>query len=139
MERVRTVIATGLHEQLGLDIEDVECPERRELLADDEFECIAKTAGVGRLVVEVRQTDGSGAIAWEVRTTSGLIDPKRLAELITTGIRVQTGQHVQVDCGDAYRVSNPGDAFRCLAEAGGSVPVEVEVVDEVGNVNWRVN
>jgi hypothetical protein len=140
MERVASAIQTGLEDQLGLTVTDVDCPESREMKVEDAFECSAATEGGGRIRVSVTQQDAEGNIAWETAGSEGLLDLGALAEQIRLGLSAQAQLEAQVDCGGGYGDAPAGASFECTAThgEGDTARIRVTVRDAEGNVDWTV-
>lgn len=65
-EKAEREIATGIEEQLGIEIESVDCPDSVEIEEGDTFSCtvVATDGSEGR--VEVVQEDDEGNVSWEL-------------------------------------------------------------------------
>ena len=140
MENVRSAISDGVLEQVGLAISEVECPESVAIEAGASFECTALPGEGGKLVVQDTQDDDQGNVTWEVVKSEGLLDLVALEEMIKTGLMEQAGVAASVECGDRYRVTEPGGTFECMAEdaEGNQGTVMVTMEDNEGNVSWAL-
>lgn len=141
LEGVRTAIEEGLEDQLGFGIAAVTCPESRDAVAGDTFECTAAGEKGAKVTVKVTQEDDQGNVEWEVVSSEGLLDVTALLVQIRDGISEQAGVEVKVDCGTStLREAVPNESFDCQATDpdGGVHTIAVTMTDAQGNVNWRV-
>ncbi|UCF20416.1 MAG: DUF4333 domain-containing protein [Gemmatimonadota bacterium] len=140
MDDVRSAISDGVLEQVGLAISEVDCPESIAMEAGASFECTAIPGEGGKLMVQVTQNDDQGNVTWEVVESEGLLDLVALESTIAAGLLEQAGISASVECGDKYRVVEPGNTFQCTAEdaEGRQGQVTVTMEDNEGNVSWAL-
>ncbi len=141
LEAVRTAIEDGLEKQLGFAIATVKCPESRQALVGDTFECTADGEKGAKVTVKVTQEDDQGNVEWEVVTSEGLLDITALVQQIRQGVSEQASVEVSVNCGpQKFREAVPNESFDCLATDPDRAihTVAVTMTDAQGNVNWRV-
>ena len=137
MDALCEEVADSVGERFELEVAGVECPESRELRADDAFECVVTTGGGATIVVDILQLEDS-EFSFSYPETHGLLFRERLAADIQAGLLAQ-GLHAQVDCGSGYDDTAPGESFECEAQgAQQSVTVVVTVQDREGRVGWSL-
>ena len=64
MDEVESQITTGIEEQTGATVAEIECPEEVEAKEGDTFECSVRGEDGSEATVEVTQTSDDGAITW---------------------------------------------------------------------------
>jgi hypothetical protein len=140
MEKVRTVIRSGITQQMGLAVRDVTCPESKGFRAGDSFECVVTTARGARVRVAVTQTNNYGGIRWETTGSDLLFAAAKAEPLLVEDLRERAGVDAKVDCGPRYREIEVGRSFECRAtdSQGVAVPVTVTIRDAQGRFDWRI-
>jgi hypothetical protein len=140
-KKVEDAISTGLKEQIGVEVKSVTCPEDRPIKAQDQFTCDVEVDDANfdglEFVVNVTQEDDEGNISWEAE---GLLSLDAIEKQVTDGIAQQLEVEVTTECGPAYKVAKKGERFECKASdsSGVSKTILIEVTDNEGNVNWKL-
>lgn len=138
---VEKSVQEGLVRQLGLPVTAVTCPhEPRAPRSGATFECTAKPAIGGSLLVEVTQKDAAGDIGWKVTKSTGLFDLRAASAAVEQGLRDQMGIEAQLSCGERWQVASAGDFFECVGAAtdGTTRTIVITVKDDAGNISWKL-
>jgi len=127
----RRTVERSVHEAYpDLAFGNVACPNRVERARGVAFTCTVQLPGTF-LVVDAKQTDGSGTIA--LSTQQAVIPTQALRDFVVANSSLAA----TVDCGPApFRVARAGQMIVCGANlADGTVrSVELTVQDTAGNV-----
>lgn len=138
MDKVKSAARTIVKDQLGVPLGEITCPDddvkpKRGTV----FECTAKAGGVD-FAIEVTLTDAEGTA--QLRSKD-VVSTKKVADLLTQGIKDQAKIDVTVDCGAKPLLKfTPEEAFECTAsDSGGNKrQVAVKIGDAYGNgVTWE--
>jgi hypothetical protein len=116
----------------GVTIKSVDCPPDRPLKKDDTFTCSGIDADNEALVFRVKQTDGHGAIFWEM--DGMLINQQKVGD----GIERQVGTKVDVQCPEKSLIMKVGSSFTCpVLVKGKTEHVLLTLVNDKGDVTWK--
>lgn len=140
MAAVEKSVQEGLVRQLGLQVTSVSCPhDGRAARSGATFECTAKPATGGSLLVEVTQKDAAGDIGWRVTKSIGLFDLQAAAAAVEQGLRDQLQLELAVSCGERWQAGSAGDFFECVGEGNGVTrTIVITVKDDAGNISWKL-
>jgi len=137
-DRTEASIRSRLADTYGVSVGSVSCPDDIEVADGARFRCRATVAG-GAVEVDVRQTDGDGALA--VEPTRAVLVTDRVADDIVEVLADRFDRDdATVTCeGPAVRVERVGASFRCLAADGDEARVvEVRVRDVRGALTYTL-
>jgi hypothetical protein len=136
MEKVKASIGDGIKTQTGATVKSVTCPEKREVKAQDSFDCTVQVDG-GSVAVTVSQKDAAGNIGWELKQT--ILNMAALEKVVVDGLTERGDPDATVECGPRFRPGKAGDSFECTAKWGSeTAKVKVTVKDAQGNVGWAL-
>lgn len=137
IEKGEGLIKQQLGDQLGVPIDQVDCPERK-INKGDTFECTASFDGQ-TLRLNVTQTDDQGYVEGE--PLQALIDVPKASDAIASRFKAQTGVTARAACPNhRVLVQEVGSTFECtLALSDGSTErVIVTVKNLDGAVEFRI-
>lgn len=134
-KKLTKALSAFAKQRLGVEPDRVECPDDIPLRSGHEFDC---TVHVGDLAapVHVVQTDDSGSV------TFGFSQAIVTAETVQAGLvdrlKSATGVDAAVDCGQRFRLAEPGASFECVATnpQGQKLAIPVTVVDKDGKLRF---
>ena len=120
----------------------VTCPNSVNKQAEVYFRCVGELPSGEMFSIHVTQQDDQGTVSWDVPSSKALINLINLEGDIEDELGKELGQRFVIDCGDAYRVNRPGDAFECDVVGGVTVGTDqiesiLVKVDSEGNLNWQ--
>lgn len=137
-ERTEARIAETVTETYGVEVDSVACPDEIEVRDGARFRCRARL-GAGTVPIEVRQTDGEGAL--DVMPTRAVLVTSRveadIAEVLADRFE---RDEVEVACGgDPVRIEAEGATFECVAVDGAEQKgVAVRVRDTRGALTYTL-
>lgn len=138
---IEAQIKTELSQKGNLAIGSVTCPEDLRSQIGQTFECVGALEPDGGFFVEVEQEDELGTVSWEVPNSWRLLNLLTLEAEFQKVLQTSKGIRpnvVQVDCGELYRPTKPGDSFECQLKGRLQQPETILVrVESGGNVTWR--
>ena len=133
-------IKKWLSEQLGIEADEVTCPQDVARKNGKWFKCTATAEG-GELTIRVTQTNDDGNTRFGTSDIEGVVVSARLEDQIEQAFRDRANMEVTVDCGRRHRVAVPDATFHCEVEnrKGEEAPIAVRVEDRAGNVFWKLD
>ncbi|CAN1211327.1 DUF4333 domain-containing protein [Tumidithrix helvetica PCC 7403] len=140
IDKLKASIKDGIKDQMGITVQSVTCPEKREAKANDSFECTAAAEKDSTITVTVKQSNDKGDVNWEVASAKGVVDLTKTQKVIVDALKAQTGIDGTVDCGGKFKVVKAGETFECKGTdaKGNSGTIEVKAKDDAGNIEWHL-
>ena len=125
-----------------LQLQGVQCPRHIPRQAEGYFRCVGELKSGGQFTVNVTQQDDQGTVEWDIPNSAMLLNLGKVEADIQTTLTQTLGQRAVVDCGDLYRLNQPGDLFECRVVGGIEVGAErVETVlvkiTPAGDLTWH--
>lgn len=124
-----------------LSISEVRCPRDIYRQAGAYFRCVGYLRPEGQFTINVTQQDTQGNVEWDVPNSQVILNIAKVEEELEESFAEAFSKRASLNCGDLYRLNQPGEEFAC--EVIGGVTVEqVQVtallvkVDPEGNLNW---
>ena len=136
MKKIEKKIEEMIEEQTSAKVDEVECPEKREIKDGDEFDCDIEFKGGGDGKVTVDQKGGGDVNM----TLEPIVVKSKLEKEIEKGLKKQGSSKADVKCkGDEVRHFDEGDELTCKVETSeGEKKATVEFLDDEGKMKWRV-
>ncbi|MDA0673874.1 MAG: DUF4333 domain-containing protein [Cyanobacteria bacterium] len=125
-----------------LQLKAVQCPRNISRQAGGYFRCVGELKPEGQFTINVTQTDEQGGVTWDVPNSAILLNLAKVEADIADTLSQTLGKRALVDCGDLYRINQPGDLFECRVVGGvelGAERVEtvlVKITPE-GDLTWH--
>jgi hypothetical protein len=124
-----------------LSISEVRCPRDVYRQAGAYFRCVGYLRPEGEFTVNVVQQDSQGAIEWDVPNSQVILNLAKIEEKLQEDFAKAFAKRAQVDCGELYRVNQPGQQFECEVVGGvdlgtDEVTALLVRVDPEGDLNW---
>lgn len=127
-------IADTVTDQVGAEVESVECPEGLVAKQGETFDCTVTGTDGSSGKAEVTEKDDKG----NVNVSAQFVHVRDLEEEIGGGLGEQIGGKVEVTCPEIV-VGEKGGKFECEATSGGeSAVVAVTQTDDQGNVEYKL-
>lgn len=124
-----------------LSLAEVRCPRDIYRQSGAYFRCVGYLRPEGEFTINVVQQDTQGAIAWDVPSSEVILNMAKVEDKLQQDFAKAFAKRAPLNCGDLYRLNQPGEQFEC--EVVGGVTVEqdqitalVVKVDPEGNLNW---
>ncbi|MDB9526200.1 hypothetical protein PN498_09400 [Oscillatoria sp. CS-180] len=124
-----------------LSISEVRCPRNIYRQAGAYFRCVGYLRPEGQFTINVTQRDSQGSIEWDVPNSQVILNVAKIEEDLEQDFAKAFSRRASLNCGDMYRLNQPGEEFEC--EVVGGVTVEQDEitallvkVDPEGNLNW---
>ena len=124
-----------------LSLAEVRCPSGVRRQSGAYFRCVAYLRPEGEFTINVVQQDAQGSIAWDIPNSAVILNMAKVEDQLQQDFAQAFVKRATVNCGDLYRLNQPGTEFEC--EVVGGVAVEqdqvtalVVKVDPEGNLNW---
>lgn len=140
---IETAIQADIERQgHRLQLKGVQCPRNIPRQAEGYFRCVGELKSDGQFTINVTQQDDQGTVAWDIPNSAMLLNLGKVEEDIQTTLTQTLGQQAVVDCGDLYRLNQPGDLFECRVVGGIEVGAErvetvlVKITPE-GDLTWH--
>lgn len=124
-----------------LSLAEVRCPQNVPRQSGAYFRCVAYLRPEGEFEINVVQQDAQGSIEWDVPNSAVILNMAKVEEKLQQDFAQAFAQRATVNCGDLYRLNQPGAEFECEVVGGvaveqGQVTALVVKVDPDGNLNW---
>jgi hypothetical protein len=140
---IETAIQADIERQgHRLQLKGVQCPRNIPRQAEGYFRCVGELKPGGQFTINVTQQDDQGTVEWDIPNSAMLLNLGKVEEDIQTTLTQTLGQQAVVDCGDLYRINQPGDLFECRVVGGIEVGAErveavlVKITPE-GDLTWQ--
>ncbi len=125
-----------------LTLTRVQCPRNIPFQAGGHFRCVGELPTGGQFTINVTQRDDQGGLDWDVPNTAVLLNMGKVEESIRSGLAEAFSKRAVVDCGELYRINQPGEVFECrlvggLDLDGDRIETVVVRIDSDGNLSWQ--
>lgn len=124
-----------------LSLAEVRCPRDVYRQSGAYFRCVGQLRPEGQFTINVTQKDSQGTVEWDVPNSQVIINLAKIEAKLQEDFAKQFSKRASVDCGELYRVNQPGEQFECQVIGGVNLGQEVITallvkVDPEGNLNW---
>lgn len=124
-----------------LSLAEVRCPQGVHRQSGAYFRCVGYLRPEGEFTINVVQQDAQGSIAWDVPSSDVILNLAKVEDTLQQDFAQAFTKRATVDCGDLYRLNQPGEQFECEVVGGaavgaGQVTALVVKVDPEGNLTW---
>ena len=120
----------------------VTCPQGVSKQAGSYFRCVGELPTGEFFTINVIQQDDTGSVTWDIPSSKALVNLVNLEGDIEKELGKELGQRFTVDCGDVYRINNPGTSFEC--DIVGDVTIGSDryesilvKINQQGNIDWQ--
>ncbi|MEM6835214.1 MAG: hypothetical protein AAF609_00020 [Cyanobacteria bacterium P01_C01_bin.120] len=124
-----------------LSLAEVRCPRDVHRQSGAYFRCVGYLRPEGEFTINVVQQDAQGSIQWDVPSSAVILNMAKVEEKLQQDFVKAFTKRASLNCGDLYRLNQPGEEFEC--EVIGGVTVEqdqitalVVKIDPEGNLTW---
>lgn len=124
-----------------LSLAEVRCPRDVYRQSGAYFRCVGYLRPEGEFTINVVQKDSQGSIEWDVPNSQVILNLAKIEDQLQQDFAQAFSKRASLNCGDLYRLNQPGEQFEC--EVVGSVTVGQEQItallvriDPEGNLNW---
>ncbi len=139
LDKIKASIKSGIQAQLGLELEQVTCPETR-VKAGTSFDCAATIGGGGQATFKVTIKDAAGHVDWAMSSMKGVLFLQQFEATAAKWLKDE--MHVEgavVTCGSRFVAREPGKTFECKAKAGAAERTIIATVkDASGAIDYRL-
>jgi hypothetical protein len=124
-----------------LSLAEVRCPRDVYRQSGAYFRCVGYVRPEGEFTINVVQTDGQGGIEWDVPNSQVILNMGKIEETLQQDFAQAFSKRASLNCGDLYRLNQPGEQFECEVVGGVALGQEQVTallvnVDPEGNLNW---
>ncbi|MEM6521295.1 MAG: hypothetical protein AAF722_18415, partial [Cyanobacteria bacterium P01_C01_bin.70] len=105
-----------------LSLAEVRCPRDVYRQSGAYFRCVGYLRPEGEFTINVVQQDSQGGIAWDVPSSEVILNMAKVEDTLQQDFVKAFSKRAPLNCGDLYRLNQPGDQFEC--EVVGGVTVE---------------
>lgn len=124
-----------------LSLAEVRCPPDVYKQSGAYFRCVGYLRPEGEFTINVVQQDAQGGITWDVPSSDVILNMGKVEDTLQQDFAQAFTKRATVDCGDLYRLNQPGEQFECAVVGGVTVGAEqvtalVVKVDPEGNLTW---
>lgn len=127
-------IATTVRDQVGAEVDRVECPDGLTAERGATFDCTVFGTDETAAPVEIYEKDNRG----NIRLDAPLLHVRNLERIIGDGIAKQIGHRAKVSCPEII-VGRKGGRLTCEVVSGSDrAKVDVTQTDDQGNVDYKV-
>ncbi len=124
-----------------ISISEVRCPRDVYRQSGAYFRCVAYLRPEGEFTINVTQRDSQGNLDWDVPNSQVILNMGKVEEKLQAEFAKQFSKRALIDCGDLYRVNQPGQQFECRVVGGvnlgqDEVNALIVKIDPEGNLNW---
>ena len=124
-----------------LSLMRVACPANVARQAGAYFRCVGYVRPEGEFTINVVQSDSEGTVAWDVPNSQIILNMTKVETRLQEEFAKAFAKRVALNCGEMYRLNQPGEQFQCEV-VGGTTVEQAQVtsllvkVDPDGNLNW---
>lgn len=124
-----------------LSLAGVQCPRNVSRQSGAYFRCVGYLRPEGQFTINVVQTDNQGGIEWDVPSSEVILNMAKIEDKLQQDFAQAFAQRASLNCGDLYRLNQPGDEFECEVVGGVTLGQEqitalfVKVTPE-GDLDW---
>lgn len=124
-----------------LSLAEVRCPRDVYRQSGAYFRCVAYLRPEGEFTINVVQQDAQGSIAWDIPNSAVILNMAKVEDQLQQDFAQAFAKRATINCGDLYRLNQPGEEFECAVVGGVTVEQDqvtalVVKVDPEGNLNW---
>ena len=124
-----------------LSIDEVRCPTGVYRQAGAYFRCVGMLRPEGQFTINVTQQDSQGNVTWDVPNSQVILNMATVEADLQEDFAKQFSRRASLDCGELYRINQPGEEFECQVVGRVNLGQEditalIVKVDPEGNLNW---
>ncbi|NER84813.1 MAG: hypothetical protein F6K42_35915 [Leptolyngbya sp. SIO1D8] len=124
-----------------LSLAEVRCPRDVYRQSGAYFRCVGQLRPEGQFTINVTQKDSQGTVEWDVPNSRVILNLAKIEAKLQEDFAKQFAKRAVLDCGELYRVNQPGEQFECQVVGGVNLDQEavntlMVRVDPEGNLNW---
>lgn len=124
-----------------LSLSEVRCPRDVYRQSGAYFRCVGYVRPEGEFTINVVQKDSQGSIEWDIPNSQVILNLGKIEDKLQQEFAKAFSKRATLNCGDLYRLNQPGEQFECAVVGGVTVGQEqvtalVVKVDPEGNLNW---
>jgi hypothetical protein len=124
-----------------LSLAGVKCPRHVSRQSGAYFRCVGYLRPEGQFTINVVQTDNQGGIEWDVPSSEVILNMAKIEAKLEQDFVQAFTKRASLNCGDLYRLNQPGDQFECAVVGGVTVGQEqitalLVQVDPEGDLTW---
>ena len=124
-----------------LSLAEVRCPKEVYKQSGAYFRCVGYLRPEGEFTINVVQQDAQGGITWDVPNSAVILNMAKVEDTLQQDFAQAFTKRATLDCGDLYRLNQPGEQFECEVVGGVTVgPDQVTAlvvkVDPKGDLTW---
>ncbi|WP_008317345.1 DUF4333 domain-containing protein [Leptolyngbya sp. PCC 6406] len=125
-----------------LNLHQVQCPRNIPRQAGGYFRCVGQLKPEGQFTINVTQQDNEGTVEWDIPNSAVILNLGKVEAKIQSTLSQTLGKRAVVDCGDLYRINQPGEIFECRVVGGvdlGQERVEMVLIkiSPEGDLTWQ--
>lgn len=124
-----------------LSLSEVRCPRDVYRQSGAYFRCVGYLRPEGEFTINVVQQDNQGSIEWDVPNSQVILNMAKIESALQQDFAQAFAKRATLNCGDLYRLNQPGEQFECEVVGGVTVGEEkvtslLVKIDPEGNLNW---
>ncbi|MBE7380497.1 MAG: DUF4333 domain-containing protein [Leptolyngbya sp. SIO1E4] len=124
-----------------ISLAEVRCPRDVYRQSGAYFRCVGHLRPEGQFTINVTQQDNQGTVDWDVPSSQVILNLAKVEAKLQEDFAQQFSKRAIVDCGELYRVNQPGEQFECQVIGGANLGQDAVTallvrVDPEGNLNW---
>ena len=125
-----------------LSLVEVRCPRDVYRQSGAYFRCVGYLRPEGEFTINVVQQDSQGAIEWDVPNSQVILNMGKVEDTLQQDFARAFAKRASLNCGDLYRLNQPGEQFECEVIGGVTIGQEqvtalLVKIDPEGNLNWH--
>ena len=124
-----------------LSLAEVRCPRDVYKQSGAYFRCVGYLRPEGEFTINVVQQDSQGRIEWDIPSSQVILNVAKVEEKLQQEFAQAFSKRAALNCGDMYRLNQPGEQFEC-AVVGDVIVGQEQItdllvrIDPEGNLNW---
>ena len=124
-----------------LSLAEVRCPRDVYKQSGAYFRCVGYLRPEGEFTINVVQQDSQGRIEWDIPSSQVILNIAKVEETLQQEFAKAFSKRAALNCGDMYRLNQPGEQFEC-AVVGDVIVGQEQITDLLvriapeGNLNW---
>jgi len=104
-----------------LSLAEVRCPRDVYRQSGAYFRCVGYLRPEGEFTINVVQKDSQGSIEWDVPNSQVILNLAKIEDQLQQDFAQAFSKRASLNCGDLYRLNQPGEQFECEVVGGVTV------------------